>query len=1655
MPFSMVHCASSSTTTARANSTEAAYSGYTAVNSTGCLGLNGQRIGEANHPGPLEFLTIGTTNPGGLRNKEQLAVEQGSGIWSYSETHLSKVTQISAAKALKFHAANEGRHLRVHFGAPAALRARSSWAGTWTGVACTSDHSSKVLQVPWPNDFWASGRVLATQHFVGHHVITVVTIYGLPRGPTWPKAAELTNSLLEYITKEFVVGYQGIIIINGDFNYSPHELPCFDVWRAYGFCSAQDYANHRWHQPVAPTCKGATERDLLWMSPMAAALCQKVGVNDVFHDHSSVYVQLQVEVLPHVMRTWPRPREVPWQQVPIAEWHQHCESLDLPVPTDPTLAMKELAISFETSLTGYVPDLHEAKLSSAHCGRAQRLQPARQTTTPLTCRASRPGEAKLVDDKVGKAVILWFKQLRRIQSFRHASCAGHLHHEAVQYRIELWTAIKRAKGFNGSFSDWWLSQEFAMGLGPLPEQPPGAHQAVLIYQAFHHVFRSFEQWHLRQRQQVLQAKYDKTMKALFHDLRKPRPDQVDSFWDTRSYEVAAVKADTKGILFTQPVPSHEDGQWFFQGQSLAVHGSIEELLILDFLPEVAPGDHIDFHYHTVTTDQVHQSLMDFWQPRWNREELQQADTWSRMINFVKAYMPKIPLTLPTLTVEMWREALKRFKPQAARGADGWARLDLLNMSRPHTNQLLRLLTAIENRQMTWPDQLLEGLVIAIAKCDGAHRPNEFRPIVLLSIIYRCWASLRSRQMLQQLEPFIHADAHGFLPSREPAQTWMQIQAAVETSLQSELPMAGIGTDFVKAFNCIQRRPLWFLAEALGIPDGLLWPWKEFASRFTRRFMVCNQVSGPMRSTQGYAEGCPLSVLAMALIDWGYQVYQYQYAPQVRHLSFVDNISMLARQAHLVAWAFFTLRAFLTMWGLSLDLDKTYAWGTTAEIRLQLSQLGIRVVQDFSELGGALSFTAAHRVRFFVNRGANLQDKWQQLRRSRAPIAQKLHAVPMVFWAKALHGALSCTAAERHIHKLRTQAVRHLGLQLAGSNPMLRLSLACPHNADPGFYQLKQVIFDFRRLCRKSPDLLTFWRIFMDRFNGVLRDGPFSKLVMMLNTIGWQILSPPLFQDHDGFTFDMLALDKGALHRLLLEAWFQHVAAGVKHKTMADLEGIDLELTLLDHEKQTALDLARVRALQTGAFTSSWQHAKYDKTKQPICQCCLLPDTQQHWLRCPRFASQRAETGDSFDWVDNAPQCLALHLLVPRSSYVLPLKKYFIEIPDSSESFLSLPRTGVRNHVFTDGSCFKGVVSITSRASWAVVNSTTGQTISHGCVPGLQQTIGRAELWACISAIAFAVKFDADVTIWTDSANTCRRVCQALHDPAEHWDGENSDLWTRMMTILAQTRNGQVEVRWTPSHIDDLLCENPTEEYLAVWNEIADQHAVNTNRNRGLAFTQLCQTAEEFYQLWRKRLQALRHFYLQVANTTKEEQEIIDLTDEPDVLVQKVFNETLGDTLPVNWQNQLSLNSESLAQPVEFVLTLFSKCIAEEPMQANFVAISFVELTLWSVHKLNVQFPVEQTTSGQWIYKSPFEMLLRPTLASLTLKVRQSFKSGLRLLGLDNYLCFGLNRQVAGIAIPVDGLILSIPAAIHTEICNLTNSFFPRMLRKAADVAKPC
>ena len=103
-------------------------------------GLTPTRVGEASNPGPW---WIGSTNPGGLRGKEWLYGELPAGIWGCSETHLTIEGIRQSGRVLRH--VHQERELHLLHGAPAALRARSEDAGTWTGVGFITDLIPKAI----------------------------------------------------------------------------------------------------------------------------------------------------------------------------------------------------------------------------------------------------------------------------------------------------------------------------------------------------------------------------------------------------------------------------------------------------------------------------------------------------------------------------------------------------------------------------------------------------------------------------------------------------------------------------------------------------------------------------------------------------------------------------------------------------------------------------------------------------------------------------------------------------------------------------------------------------------------------------------------------------------------------------------------------------------------------------------------------------------------------------------------------------------------------------------------------------------------------------------------------------------------------------------------------------------------------------------------------------------------------------------------------------------------------------------------------------------------------------------------------------------------------------------------------------------------------
>lgn len=1128
----------------------------------------GFRFGEAEHPGPggppdgstlgspdsLDFqrLRVGCSNPCGLRGKELAVISLGPGIWTFAETHLTLVTQASVTSTLASYGRLQNRSIRSLFGAPVSFRTNSISAGTWSGVGAISDFPSQELSVPWPDGERDAGRVMLSRHFVGPTPFTVASIYGFPAGPTWPRNRSLTEQLLTTVTKEVVLGTSGCRIIQGDFNQPADRLDAFQIWRHYGWVEAQCLAKDLWGRHIEATCKNASTVDLMWLSPEAAMLCVQVGTMDVFADHLTVYADFLLPLRAMTITRWPLPSIIDWTQVDMDRWQHTCAADHGPrfAGGDPDAFLAQWAHHWESTLHGAIQDQPDGRLPSRCAGRAQRTKPCRSPLLPPTAKPSRQGEVYLHNNLVSMAVHKWFKQLRRLQSYKHAAIANKQTLDAECYRLHLWQAIKRASGFSSTFAQWWNNRHHKTPAAPsqLPLAPPSGLVADAIFLDFKLNFERFERWHCRQKGKLLQAKYDQTCKALFRDLRDPGRGQLDFLWDTTCFAVLDFSLESKQIHLDHPCTSGSSCRWFLNGTQLQVLDADGDLLTLESIPDTLEvGDELQQVRFFTSLGEIHQAMLELWRPRWQKASQIGTADWNRILGFIQAFMPTLQFPDPPLAISAWKTMLRRFPPRAARGVDGIAVADLAHLPDSITQNLLDFLGQIDGSACKWPSQLLFGKVLGLAKQEHSHLPAHYRPVVILSCVYRAWSRMKAQPILQFLANAVPLEAQGFLPGRECAHIWLRLQSYIELCIQQRMDFCGFSADLEKCFNNISRDVLFTLAAHVGLPPALLQPWRSHLDTFERAFEIRTSLSPTVTSTQGLPEGCSLSVVGMVLVDWAYHIYMRLLTPTVHMFSYVDNLTAGGSQALAVVSAFFSTICFFNLWGLSLDMDKSYVWGLQASSRAILHHLGLAVKQDAMELGGNLCFGRARRNRLMKSRMFSLDKKWARLKRSRAPLYQKILVLPASFWAAALHGAVICPLPDGHLHALRKAAHRALHLNQAGANALLRFSLQPNMMADPGFYYVVMVMSTFQRVCRRSASLLDLWRWWTQSFAGDLQQGPFSVLMQTLNSVGWAVLDPPLVQDHLGDVHDFMLLDGSLMRKLLQDAWLLRVSQQVRHR----------------------------------------------------------------------------------------------------------------------------------------------------------------------------------------------------------------------------------------------------------------------------------------------------------------------------------------------------------------------------------------------------------------------------------------------------------------------------------------------------------------------------
>ena len=246
----------------------------------------------------------------------------------------------------------------------------------------------------------------------------------------------------------------------------------------------------------------------------------------------------------------------------------------------------------------------------------------------------------------------------------HAARAASFAPSAIDYRTSLWCSIRQARGFRNGFQAWWPTRPVKLVGSPpfLPSMVPGASQAKLLYEDFRCNFRRLEDWHLRRRTQVLDAKYDKSLQQVYKDLREPAPEQVDSLQVRRDIAILAVAdaGDQTHVEF--PLDCRGVSQWAIDGTPVRVESCNGDLCNL---ASPAPSDSFVLE-QVQTLSSVADLCFEFkslWAPRWQMHSATPSTAWDRFLNFAVAFLPRHSIVLPDITVQSWNRAIRRFKPR--------------------------------------------------------------------------------------------------------------------------------------------------------------------------------------------------------------------------------------------------------------------------------------------------------------------------------------------------------------------------------------------------------------------------------------------------------------------------------------------------------------------------------------------------------------------------------------------------------------------------------------------------------------------------------------------------------------------------------------------------------------------------------------------------------------------------------------------------------------------------------------------------------------------------------------------------------------------------------------------------------------------------------
>ena len=950
--------------------------------------------------------------------------------------------------------------------------------------------------------------------------------------------------------------------------------------------------------------------------------------------------------------------------------------------------------------------------------------------------------------------------------------------------------------------------------------------------------------------------------------------------------VDEVRADDMSLVLTRPVRLFDDLPVVVNGQVLEVVAHSEDQIWVSDTSGVQPGHVLSQERAVISDEAILQKFADVWSTRWQKHHHVQPGQWDQICGFLDRTAPVVEWSCTDWSVERFCHAVRLKKPRAGKGPDGVSQPDLRSLPADACAVLTGFYAAVEKGAM-WPAQMASGFVSSLAKHPAACSVDEFRPVVVYSLAYRVWSSVRAREALRSIMPHLPVSVQGGVPSRHAKSIWYELASALELAYVNEEAIHGILMDIQKCFNNIPRLPLWHALLRMGFPPHILRAWVSFVSGQTRRFRVRSSVGGPVASNCGLPEGCALLVFGMAVVDWMLDWWLQALNVRVDLRTFVDDWGVMFWDVGVFERLWTSLEVFTDQLDLRLDLSKTCLWSTDALARKQLRQSPLHVTLAARNLGAHQNFSKHCHNAELQKRMSRMPMVWVRLRASGSYRA-KLSTIHMMAWPRALHGVSVVHVGENHFKTLRSGAVRALKSDRKGANPYLHLA-AASCQTDPEAWAILQTMRGTREL-GSSDRVESLLGVFADTELSLPANGPTAVLASRVRRLGWAVGGQGLLQDRFGsFSLMQVAWDELVLRFQF--SWGHVLAQAVSHRpTFSGLSQVDLPELHRSLKEYGAADQVFLRCHLDGTLFTQNGRAKFKEAVTSKCPWCPAKDGFHHraWI-CPHFASCRAHlTPDQLAVLPSLPPCLVDH----GWPLVLPEYEMFVDFLLREDGLCKMspldPPIQSSSQVvelFLDGTSLHPHEPKLRYAAWAVTVVPGGagtwdnRLLMGGHVVGLSQTALRAELTAALHAVRWAVQRSQLVRLWCDCQAVIRGIRKLQNGRAPKRNGAHSDLWMQLHAALSQNP-GLIQVRKVVSHGDLRAATGPLEEWAYWHNALTDMAADGVNRRRSDEFMLVWQGLYGALMFHRQLHRAIQQVLLQTSRLAVSEQQTRQVTPLP-------------------------------------------------------------------------------------------------------------------------------------------------------------------------------